>query len=58
VNCFLPLKLRMMSFGIGFLHLGPKNMSYLCIKLSLFGTLVESALRAEDMLLQLKIVMG
>jgi hypothetical protein len=43
---FLARRLRKMSFGMGFLLLRPKKMSYICIELNLFGT---------DMMLQLKI---
>jgi hypothetical protein len=49
VICFLALGLRRMSFGMGFLLLKPRKMSYLCIELNLSET---------DLMLQLKISYG
>jgi hypothetical protein len=49
VICFLTLRLRRISFGIGFLLPRPRKMSYLCIELNLSGT---------DLMLQLKISHG
>jgi hypothetical protein len=43
---FLALGLRRMSFGMSFLLLGPRKISYLCIELNLLET---------DLMLQLKI---
>jgi hypothetical protein len=46
---FLTLELKMMNFDMGFLLSRPRKMSYLYIKLNLFGT---------DLILQLKINHG
>jgi hypothetical protein len=46
---FLALRLRRMSFGMGFLLSRARNMSYLCIELNLSRT---------DLMLQLKISHG
>jgi hypothetical protein len=37
VKSFLAFELRIMNFGMWFFAYRPRNMSYLCIKLSLFG---------------------
>jgi hypothetical protein len=46
VNVILTFGSRMMSFGLEFSALIPRNKSYLCISLSLFGA---------DLLFKLKI---
>jgi hypothetical protein len=52
----LALGLRRMSFGINFLLLGPRKISYLCIKLNLFGTYLTLQMKISHRLADIVVI--